>query len=672
MSALIAVCLSLSAAATVSGTVVDAAGSAVAHAQVFLEPSLGAPLEATQADANGRYQLPVQGPATVGIFAYAEDHAFGGVTRTLAIDEVLEGVTLRLGRPASVSGRVRSAVRGEALEGAQIIGVALLGSEKVSIHFPKLRNHGFQIPASREGGQFTVGNLPSGVPLALKVTHPAHAQEGVTDVTAGGAAVEVQMYPGVTLRGEAVTRIQRDPVANVIISFANAQPPHDTALAQTDSQGSFALRLKPGVYLYRAESARYRSPSWRRLTLRGDTSMQRATLYVSEVAAITGVIRDAVTEAPIEGARLTLRADGTIAGTTTTGPTGRYHFDAAAGTNELILETAPGYRPPERSAQTITVSEGQDFQMPAMWLAPIAPLSVTFVMPSGEPAPGVTARILEPVQVGWHIAGANGQAELRVSTLPPSGNILAVAEQPGTTHAALFSLSSTEGGGRVEMLPCEPVTGRVVNERGAPLEAAAVALLMASPNQDEPHVLWRTLTGKDGHFRIERGLPGAALRCIAFAGENAGGEPRTGESESFVLEQGEGRNVGNIVVTGGRSGTSMLGKRISWRGLPQLCGEAPEAAADSRPVVLTYSGAGEAPFVRDRLAADYAAWTAAGHAVVLVVDGDTACGSAPFPIFQGKAPGAATTYLLDSRGRVTAETMGFADVARLAETSAAR
>ena len=673
MSALIAACLTLTAAATVSGAVVDAAGAPVPHAQVFLEPSLAAPLEAAQADANGRFQLPVEGPATVGIFAYAEGHAFGGVTRTLAVDEALDGVTLRLGEPASVTGRVRSAVRGEALEGARIIGVALLGHEKVSIHFPKLRDHGFGLPATGSDGRFSVGQLPSGTPLALKITHPLHAQEGVTDITAGGAPVEVQMYPGVMLRGEAVTRIQRDPVANVVISFANAQPPHDTALTRTDAQGSFSLRLKPGVYLYRAESSRFRSPSWRRLTLRGDTSTQRTTLYVSEVATITGEIRDAVSGEPVEGARLTLRADGTIAGTTTTGPTGRYHFDAAAGTSDLILETAPGFRPPERTAQSVTVSEGQDFTMPDMWLAPIPDMAVTFVTQSGDPAPGVLARVLEPSQIGWHIADDEGRARLRVANLPASGNILAVAEEPDTARAALFSLSAGDGAtGRVEMLPCEPITGRVVDERGRALSTAIVGLLMASPNQDAPHLLWRTLTDGEGRFRIERGLPGAALRCIAFAGDDETGEPRTGESASFVLEQGDGHDTGNIVVSGGRAGASMLDKRIRFRSMPVICGELPPPSAEGRPIMLTYCSAAEAEVVRDRLAADYPAWQDAGYEVLLAVDGDAACGDAPFAILRGEAPGTATTYLLDARGRVTAETMGLTAVRRLAGASAAR
>ena len=670
MSALIAVCLSLTAAATVSGSVVDASGALVPNAQVFLEPSLGAPLEATQADANGRYQFSVAGPATVGIFAHAEGHAFGGVTRTLAVDEALEGVTLRLGQPGTVSGRIRSAAGGDALQGAQVIGVALLGHEKVSIHFPKLRNHGFGVPAAQADGRFSIPNLPAGATVALKITHAAHAQEGVTGVVVGGDSVDVQMYPGVYLRGEAVTRIQRDPVANVVISFANAQPPHDTALTQTNAQGTFSLRLKPGVYLYRAESPRYRSPSWRRLTLRGDTSQQRATLYVSEVATIFGEIRDAVTSEPIQGARLILRADGTIAGTTTTGPTGRYHFDAAAGTNELIIETAPGYQPPERVGQSVTVAEGQNFQMPALWLAPIPALRVSFVTPDGSPAPGVVARVLEPAQIGWHIADANGQAEVRVNALPGSGNILAVAEQPGAASAALFSLSASQGGGRVEMLPCAPVTGRIVDERGRGLSAAVVGLFMASPNQDEPHVLWRTLTDADGRFRIERGLPGAALRCIAFGGEDASGEPRTGESNSFVLEQGQAHDTGNIVVTGGRAGSSLLGNRISWRNLPVLCGEIPASGDETQRIVLTYCSVAEAPFVRERLRADHAAWRAAGHRVVLVVDGDAACEGAPFPILRGQAPGTATTYLIDGRGRVLAEAMGIADRHRLTSAGA--
>lgn len=661
MTALLAVCLSFSAAATVAGTVVDAAGTPVPQARVFLETSLGAPLLSAVADANGRYRIETEGPATVGVFAIAEGHAFGGATRTLAIDEVLDEVTLRLGRPGSISGRVRSAQTGDAITGAQVIGVALLGTEKVSIHFPKLRDHGFAVPTTGDGGRFSVAYLPTGTPVALKIAHGAYAQEGVADVTVGGGSLDIEMYPGVLLRGDAMTRAGREPVANVVISFANAQPPHDTALVQTDALGAFSLRLKPGVYLYRAESSRFRSPSWRRLTLRGDAPMQRVSLQVSEVATIFGEIRDAVSSAPVTGARVSLRADGLPAGQAETGPTGRFHFEAAAGANELVLEGAPGYRAPERSAQVVTVAEGQAFQMPTLWLTPIPTFSVSFIDGSDAPVPGVIARLLEPAQLGWHVADDAGTAEVRVQTVPASGVILGLAEHPRRDEAALFALEpDAPGEARVALMPCEPVTGRVVNERGAALSTAVVGLLLASPHQDEPHILWRTLTDRDGRFTIPRGIPGTALRCIAITG--SGATTQTGESAPFVIAEGTPHDTGNIVVTGGRSGQSLMGRRLPVDDLPVLCGEMPGLGRNEAPLVVTYSTAAEAPFVRDRLAADHAAWAAAGHRMVLVVDGAIPCDPAtPFPILRGSAPATATTYLTDGRGRVTAEHLGVAE-----------
>lgn len=641
--------------ADVSGRVVNTAGEGIASARVFAEPGLGGAVLDTLADSDGRFLFADLPAGQTGIFTAAPGFGFGGVHLALGVEDQPPGITITL-HPATTMRGVVLDSKGNAISGARITRIGLTDADKVGIPLSKLTGFGYAMPESGSDGHFSLPNLPAGGTVALKVGHPSFAQEGVADLRADDTSVRVTLYPGVLVQGEVLSRERGVPVANAGILIQNAVPPHDSAVTDTGATGTFNIRLKPGVYLYQATGSGARSPGWSRLVVTGETAQQRVRLSVAGTGWVRGTIKDAVSGGPIAGARVVLSSNGQPSGVVRTSSSGVFRFPAAEGKNTIQVEAAQGYMPPPSGPLTVTVMAGQELDLPEMWLAPVPDFRVRVVDEAGLPVPGAILTLLQPEQFGWRSADADGWVSLRVGSLPPDGKIIGRAEDPGQPRAALFQLTAANAGGaEVQLFELGRVSGTVTNSRGKELEGAQIGgVFPGVEDTDSAMLLWRGVSGPDGAFQWNAIVPGVPQRCLASTGPNA-----TGQSMNANLAPGEHKDLGRVIVEEGEGGESLLGERFDWNAYTPLCGTLPDKAARSgKRALVMFVPADNADIALEVMDKIRRETPARDWIMAVVVNGLYTCGPASGTVLRGTPPGVATSYLLDTEGRVVLETFG--------------
>lgn len=647
-------CLGIS---TVTGTVVDSAGAPIPNARVFAEAGLAAPLQETAAGPDGRFRLEELGVGDTGIFAYAPGHAFGGLTLSIAVEDNPAPVTIRLGEEGSISGKVIGG-KDTPVQGALVTRVALLGAEKVGIPLSKLKDAGIEVPTSGADGRFAIPHLPKGGTVALKFTHAQFALEGVPSVSVGEDNLKVQLYLGVLVEGDVVTRGDGAPIANAPVLLRNAQPPYDTTLASSDARGKFSVRLKPGVYLYQAAGGTIQSSGWTKLQLNGEEPTVKVRVIAGGTGTVRGEVKDAKTGHPIAGARVSLTTNGNRAAVERTGPTGIFQFNAGVGENVVRLEVAQGFQPPAGgNSVKLTVKEGETVTLPGMWLAPLPSYRLQVVDEQMKPAAGAVVRLLQPNQFGLRTSAADGWLDLNIGSLPEGGRIIGLVESSDGALGGLFALTTKDAAGaKVQLLPLGHVEGRVENGRGKPVPGAVVGGAFPGTEKDaEPVLLWRTTTDAEGHYvwtGICAGVPQLPIARLG-AGKVAQGAP-------FNLAPNERKQLDDLKIEGAGRAEDDVATSISLESYQAVCG--PELRSSPKTVVL-FGSASEAVPMAESLQA-----LAQAHpeiAVCVVAESAPDCGGVATPIRVGKAPGAARTYVLDAAGRILVRTFGLPPMSAL-------
>lgn len=645
---------------TVSGRVVDAGGVPVSGARVFAEQGLGAALMSTQSDASGQWSFAGLASAQVGVFAIGDGYGFCGATVKGGLGAQVTDVTLTLRPAGNVSGVVTDA-KGKPVAGARITRIVLAGADKVAIPLSKLRSEGFGDPESDAEGRFVLQHVPQGETLILKVAHPAYAQEAANDIPVGATDVKIALYDGALVEGEVQMREGHLPVADVAVLVRNAQPPHDTAVTKTDARGQFALRLKPGVYACQAVASNLQSPGWFNLTVPAEGLAPHPTLYVAGVGRIRGKVGDAKTGQPIEGARLYLDTLGNMAAAAITGPSGEYAFTPMEGSNVVRLDSAAGYLPPEQPALTVPLKPGEDRELPAFWLVPIPGFTVEAVDDAGRPVANAVVSVLWPQQFGWRLTDGAGRAILEFGSVPPEGSIGGTIECLNPYRTALFAIEQTKTDpAKVQLFPGGAVQGRIVNEEGEPVEGAIVAGLVGE--QGIP--MWRTLTGPDGCFGWNACVSQVPLYCRV---QDAAAKAEV--TRAVTLDAGAKADLGNITLSGAAQGRSWLGQKLDRASLRPVQG------GDSGihdPAVYIFCAPDEAAVVSGSMESVRTAVHTSDIRLALVVDGAPPALGGSVPVFTGKPPGGATTYLTDAQGRVALETFGLPPLQALAELASAK
>ncbi len=645
-----------------TGQVVDPSGNPIPEARVFYEPGIGGALQVVQASNDGHFafaDIPLGG---LGVFAIAPGWSYGGRHVTINPGEVLEPLRIVLKRPASLDGRVMDP-RGDAIAGARITRIALLGEHMVGIPLAKLRAFNIEEPQSDSNGRFSIENLPQGGTVAVKAAHSSYAQESQDNIPVGSSNLRLTMYQGALIEGSVESRDQQVPVSNTAIIIRNAQPPHDTTTVLSDSFGRFSVRLKPGVYLYQAAGVGIMSPGWERLVVTGESPHPRMNLRVAGKGTIRGKVNDAVTGNPIPEVRITLMANGNVAALARTSASGAFQLEAAEGENRIRITTAPGYRTPAGGDTIVQLQAGENYELPDFWLAPLGGIKLHVLDEDAtSPVPQAVISLLEPRQYGFHRSDNSGLAELRIQQIPDSGRIIGLAEDTSGHKSALFSIADVEINtpARVQLLSNGEVRGRVVNEAGRALSGLEVGGVYPGEAHEEPVLLWRTFSDANGNFHWPAQTPGVPMRCVV-----RGQGDQHGESGLFSLSPGEMKDTGNIVLTGGRSGKSMQGSSIRVRQFTALC---PEEVSlrdlEGHPLLLCFVTTPEILVVENGLAHLRAVLGNFMPNTVLVITepSPVQCEDLTFPVLRGTNPGLPTTYLLDADHKVQWETAGIPPV----------
>jgi hypothetical protein len=644
----------------VSGVVLDADGNTLAEARVFLEPGLTGTLRSTQTDARGRFEFEDVAPGPVGLFAVAEGWSFNGAHLNLSVAEQVPPVAITLHRSGKIEGKVVDP-RGKAIEGARITRLVLMGS-KIGIPLAKLKALGFTEPTSDQRGHYSIDQLPQKETVLLKVGHPAFAQEGVADVPVGDDNFKITLYPGVLVMGEVLTDAERTSIPQARVIFNNVFPPHDTATTHTDGQGKFSIRLRAGEYAYWATSPGRQSPGAERFMLTGRSQQEQLRLYLGEAGHIRGTVKDAVSGKAVAGVVISLFSNGNKTAVTRTGPTGVYIFEAVAGENIVQLKGGSTYRPPESGTLKVQVEAGQEMELPTQWLVPLPKTRVQVLDEHQKPLAGAIVSLLQPYQLGWRQSDASGWVELNISELPPNGKIVGRVEHHREPFGALFSLETANSAeAKVQLLPLTSLTGQVKTRSGKPVAGAIVGGLYPGASDEEALGLWRCLSVEDGSFSWNAVIPGVPQRCLIWNKNKI-----AGESGTFIAEAHVASSIPTIEVERADRAVSFLGKKLSWYSQTLLCGPlAPRSELKARPAVIYYADAREADIVIEILSRAKELIKLPNLSFAVMVDGPYSRTVADIPVFSGKAPTAATTYVLDSEGRVVLESYGMPPVSLL-------
>ncbi len=651
---------------TVSGHVLKGKDEPAADARVFVELGLASNLLETHAGADGAFRFEnvtadASNAGVVGVFAIADGVAFGGVTVNLLTEPDISELVLRLSTLGNVAGTVLDSKK-RPIQGARITRVGLLGSSKVGLPMAKLRGLGFDEPTTDAAGAFTIANMPVGAAVALKVSHPDYAQEAVENIAVGDSNCQITLIPGILIQYTVQLRDAKKPVADIPVIIRNAQPPHDTAIVRTNSSGTFAVRLKPGAYMYQAVGGGYRSAGWERFPVTGAEPRINIMIYVAGTGSIRGKVFDAVTGKPIPRARIALDTQGNAASLVRTSPDGDFTLSAMEGENLVRIDTAPGYLPPEQTALRINVVANKDTLLPTFWLAPIPSYIVEVLDPQGLPAPGVVISMVRPEQLGWRVTDAQGRATIRFASLPPDGAALGLAEHPKEALGAFFAINGdAQGPARVQLLPLATVRGRVIAENHTPVVGATVAGTFGK----DGCWLWRVVTDLQGNYRWPSVIPDVPQYVVAY---DKTGPPDT--PLELLAKPGADIELGDLTASTRLEGASIQDKPLPWHEGRVLAGAMPSADQRKHAVVVaTYCESAGATAAIEELTAAQTVSPNKQIIFALMVDGPFSPPSAAIPVVSGKAPAHATTYVIRPNGTVALETFGMPPLRAIRDAS---
>ena len=149
-----------------------------------------------------------------------------------------------------------------------------------------------------------------------------------------------------SLQGKVVDALTGAPIAGATLTLGGLT-------RNSAADGAFTFQsLNPGNFTLTVDATGYQSVTASGTMTLGANDV--GSIRLTKVAAtrkLSGIVTDALTQAPIAGAKLSLSG---VAGSATTGSDGRYSFDAVAGTSASLTATAQGY-----VTQTFALTFGQ-------------------------------------------------------------------------------------------------------------------------------------------------------------------------------------------------------------------------------------------------------------------------------------------------------------------------
>lgn len=523
--------LVLAPQATVSGRVVDAAGEPVAGARLVASSQAGwagrrpPATDRAVSAADGGFRLSRLDPATVHRLL-VEHPRFATAELDLAAPPAggaREGLEVVLDRGTRAFGVVFGA-DGAPLAGATAELRPMRGSDSPF----RVRSLGRDEPsapsaASDADGRFVIEHVVPGR-FDLHVTAPGHAPLEVPGVEVpeppeDGDLGSVSLQPGAEIAGRVVD-LDGKPLAAVEVKATErnmfAWRSDDGVAATTGADGRFVLRdLAPGTRLDLVLTA----PGFVLETVSGVVAPPEQPLLVelTRAATVAGRVVDGF-GAGIARARVVVKSVATDLPRLTGGPTsasatagedGRFVVEGATpGTMELVAG-ADDFQTSEPLVLELTSGERREGLR--LVLARGGSLVGRVTGPGGEPVADATILATPTAQAGSpfqaaprHHAQSDHEGRYRIGGLPP-GEVQVRAQHPeyaGPVREA--TIGAGEARLDLELGRGIEVSGRVVDDAGAPVAGAEVSLVADSLLGFQQPVR----SGDDGSFRLTGVEPG--------------------------------------------------------------------------------------------------------------------------------------------------------------------
>jgi hypothetical protein len=543
----------LTAGGVVRGTVVDQTGAGISGASVAVAPlpqnwmTSGPPVEVSS-DAAGAFELKGVAPGSADIGASHPNYASADPV-SVQVDATKPTTDVRL--VLTLGGRIEGSIRKR--DGTGRAGL-MVNANPMARFRPT--PSGFLSATTLPDGSFALEHVPAGRtnvsimartggPMSGGTMRTVDVRDGETTtldivdreillsgrVTRSGA-------PGAGLRLDAMSSKGRMFFGGVQQGAPPAAPTGPQKMtATTRDDGSFEMLVdEPGSYGLNATTVdgRVRLPS--RSVEVPDTDAHTVELSYDGVA-VTGVVVDKETEAPVPFAALSARpkekdkASGYTGGMT--GPDGRFQLEVEPGEYTLVASARDGgYGSAETAVQ---VGEGGLAEVKLALPKGLA-ISGKVTDTTGRPAAGVNIRALQPGSVG----SGNGYAQ----TLPDG-----TFEMKGLKEGAYTVVADGDDGSFAMRQNVSPGTQVPLALRPGARLTVTVTLPSGAPASDVYPVVIRVdgvhvggagrpLGATDAQGRTDMMAPAGELLVWAFK-EAAAGGPKLAGGKQVALAPGE-------------------------------------------------------------------------------------------------------------------------------------
>lgn len=203
---------------------------------------------------------------------------------------------------------------------------------------------------------------------------------------------------------------------------------------------------------------------------------------------------------------------------------GAFAFEGVAPGTINLSATAPRRQTAE--LQGLEVRAGQELASVEIVLAPAAVIEGRVLAPSGRPVPGaevIVEQAGENGRSGFSLlrATADGDGVYVLDGVPPGPRTLAASAEGYRRTVRDLDVKAGENALDFDLDTGYEISGRVVDDSGAPIAGAQVWLRASVPSPDSP----RMLTGPDGVFRFH-GLSEGSFHLRAAKAGYADSGPR--------------------------------------------------------------------------------------------------------------------------------------------------
>ena len=342
----------------ISGTVTDASSG-----QPISGATVGYSGGSTTTSPNGRYTLSSVAPGSYAVTAAAGGYTSQSATVSVAAGNTATGNFALSVAPGTIAGIVTDAATNQPISAAQVIYTSAGSSGSTS---------------TNGSGQYSLTGLDAGTyTVTASTTGYASSSQSVT-VSAGNTTS--QNFALNAALGSITGQVSD---ASTGLAIAGATVSYSGGSSTANSAGQYSLaNVAAGTYALTASASGYAIQNQSVTVAAGGTATQNFTLTPNP-GTISGIVADAVTNAPLSGVAVTY-----VAGSTTSNAQGRYTFSNVAQGTFTLTASTPNYG---SQSQTATVGAGASVTQ-NFGLAPNpATISGTVTdATSGQPIAGAT------------------------------------------------------------------------------------------------------------------------------------------------------------------------------------------------------------------------------------------------------------------------------------------